>query len=135
MEYEITPLSKELLYIRWTASPEIGSPTENQFLEDLTILLNNAKQPIYFLSDLRKGRISNMQTLWQLAQLAQHENWGGGTAFGNDPITNLLAQAFARFVRRANRQDEIWHTREQALAFLETLKPGITRGIDWSTIP
>ena len=134
LDYEITQLSDELIFIRWYATPRLGSPSERQFLADLRALLDNTQQPIYFVSDLRNGRIINLSTIQKLGKLFNHTNWGGSTAFSSDPITSMMVGMFSRFAHREKPEDEIWNTPEEALAYLETIKPGLTEGIDWAAL-
>jgi len=132
MDYEILTLSPRLVFIRWHHSPI--STTEKQFLVDLKTLLDEADMPLYFVSDLRKGRIINVQTLQKLAKLADHENWGGSTAFSQSPTTADFVRVFATLAKQSSIKDEHQDTPEGALAYLERLQPGITDGIDWAAI-
>ncbi|MBZ0298632.1 MAG: hypothetical protein K8J31_02780 [Anaerolineae bacterium] len=129
------PLSPELIYIRWNQTPQPGSGVDAQFLSDLQTLLEDAPQPVYFISDLRRGRITDMRTIQMLAQLARHKNWAGSTAFSQDPITSILVQSFRAFTRTDSASnDHIETTPEAALNFLNTLKPGLVDGIDWDAV-
>lgn len=134
MDYEIKQLSTNLIFIRWLHSPTSNSSTEKQFLADLKTLLDESEDRLYFLSDLRKGRIINVKTLQKLAQLADHPHWGGSTAFSQSPTTADFVRVFATLAKQASIQDEHQDTPEGALAYLEKIKPGITEGIDWEAL-
>jgi len=134
MDYEILKLSDELYFIRWLHSPEEGAPSERHFIEDLKTRLDEADKPIYFISDLRLGRINNIKVLRELGKLSQHKHWGGSTAFSSDPLTSVVVGVFSRFAGNEHPEDEIWKIPEEAIAYLESLKPGITTGIDWQTV-
>lgn len=132
-EYEFTALSDELILIKWFRSP--SSPkVEQQYLDDLKHLLDTAKKPVYFISDLRLGRIVTIRTINHLGHLTAHANWGGSTAFSRDPITKVFVGTFQRFTGEQKSRNEMFDTPEQALAFMETLKAGLTEGIDWNMV-
>ena len=135
MDYQIIQLSDELIYIRWYRTPRLNSGVDAQFLADLQKLLDEADTPQYFISDLRRGRITDMRSIRHLSQLTKHKNWAGSSAFSQDPITGILVQSFRTFApgqRDAN--DEIQTTPADALKFLDQLKSGITDGIDWDAV-
>lgn len=131
MDYEITKLSNELIYIRWYRSPSPSSKVESKFLSDLKILLDETENPVYFISDLRRGRIINVLTLQKLAELASHKNWGGSTAFSSKSTTEDFVRTFAILARQDNPLEEHQDTPEAAVAYLERMKPGITDGVNW----
>lgn len=134
MDYFIKRLSESLVYIKWLRTPNDNSPSEQQFIDEVNQLINEATSPQYFISDLRDGRIVNVATLRQLGKLTLHDNWGGSTAFSKNPVTSIMVGVFSRFARKDRPQDEIWNTPEEALAYLESLKPDITQGIDWNKV-
>lgn len=134
MKYHIHQLSKELVYIRWAGLPQPNTETEIAYLDELKSLLDQAEQPLYFISDLRQGRIVDIEILKQLAALTQHPKWAGSTAFAHNPISSIFAETFSRFAYRDKNHQEIWETPEEALAYLESIKPGVTQGIDWNSI-
>lgn len=133
MDYEIRRLSRNLVLIRWFVTPSKHSGIEDRFLNDLKLLLDESPAPMYFLSDLRQGRIVDIRAIQKLGQLTRHRNWAGSTAFSADPITALLLRSFKSFAVKSQSRDEMQTTPEAALAFLESLKPGITEGVDWQT--
>ncbi len=131
MDYELRKLSDHLILIRWhRVSPTVEtSPSERAFLDDLQMYLDAALEPLYFLSDLRHGHIASARTLRRLAQLTEHRNWGGGISVGNRPSTGMLVDSFEQMA--LNRTgDHLVASVSQAIQYLETLKPGITRNID-----
>jgi hypothetical protein len=135
MDYQIIRLSDELVYIRWYRTPRINSGVDAQFLADLQKLLDEATTPQYFISDLRRGRITDMRSIRMLGQLTQHKNWAGSSAFSQDPITGILVQSFRAFSPgQRDVNDEIQTTPADALRFLDQLKPGIIDGIDWDAV-
>jgi len=134
MYYVITPLSSTLYFIRWQRQAAETIRHEPDFLEDLKALLDAAETPIYFLSDLREGRIINHMTLQRLGQLTRHANWGGGAAFSEDPLTRRFMGVFARFSEPEKREDNLWKTPEEAIAYLESLCEGVSAGVDWDSV-
>jgi hypothetical protein len=61
-------------------------------------------------------------------------NWGGSTAFLNQPTTRMLVGNFQKFARRSGSRNEKHENLEEALAFLDSLKPGLTEDIDWPEV-
>ncbi|MBI5667333.1 MAG: hypothetical protein HZC41_04935 [Chloroflexi bacterium] len=131
MDYKITRLTDELIFIRWYRTPTVHSGSEEQFLTELERLLNESSGPLYFISDLRRGRIANVRSIQRLGALTQHKNWAGSTAFSRDPVTSLLVRSFQLFAHSAQSKNEMQSTPEEALSFIESLKPGVTEGVDW----
>ncbi|MAS33215.1 MAG: hypothetical protein CL610_04360 [Anaerolineaceae bacterium] len=135
MDYQIHKLKDDLVYICWYQTPKPNSGTDTQYLADMEALLNEAETPIYFVSDLRKGRITDIRAIRMLAKLTRHRNWAGSTAFSEDPITGILVGSFRAFAAdKRTSNDEIKRVPEEALQFLNELKPGIVDGIDWDSI-
>jgi hypothetical protein len=130
--YTITPLSDNLIYIRWTTSPTLVDAEE--FIRTLKKLLNERKTPVYFISDLRHGQITNAGTIQKLAELTAHPNWAGSTAFANTLVATIFVDIFKRLTRTTKREREIWPTPQQALDYLEGISPGLTKGIDWEAV-
>lgn len=133
-DYTIIPLSGNLVYIRWNRSPQRSAPSETKFIKEVRTILDMAEDKIYFISDLRKGRIVNVDVLLKLGQLVLHSHWGGSTAFSSNQLTKVFVDAYSRFAQKEKPQDEIWDTPEEAIGYLESLKEGITQNIDWNTV-
>lgn len=135
-DFEIEQISPKLFYVRWFTAPKVGSPCERNYVNVLKDVLSQAPQPIYLISDLRRGRISNALVLRELGQLTAHPMLAGSTGFSSDPVTNLMVSVFKQYARRLNRDSrhETWETPEQAIAYLETLEEGISEGLDWQRI-
>jgi hypothetical protein len=129
-DYSIHHLSNELIFIQWHRTASFSS--EDAFLKAIRVLLEEAPQPLYFLSDLRKGRITTVRTLQRLSELTKHSNWAGSTAFSQQPSTKMLIGSFQKFAQRSTSKNEQHETLEEALAFLESLKEELTQGIDWA---
>lgn len=129
MAYEFNYISSNLILVTWVRYPTRDE--EKQFLKDHTEQLESATEPIYYISDLRLGRIVTMNIVNQMSQLAKHPNYGGSTAFSEDLISKIVVQSFQTFSQEALNKSLMVDTVEEALAFLETLKAGITQGIDW----
>ena len=134
MDYEITKLTDELVFIRWLRTPGRDSKIEDQYLNDLRGILDESPVPMYFLSDLRQGRIADVRAIQKLGQLTKHKHWAGSTAFSSDPITALLVRSFRSFATKVNSRNEMQDTPEAALSFLETLKPSVTENVDWDVV-
>ncbi len=135
MTYEIRRLTDNLVYITWHTSPALGSSEESRFLRDVRDILTTAQQPQYFLSDLRKGRITNVKMLHRISKLAEQPTWGGGASFSQDPLTSMFVEMFAEFVQStAQRSDGIFDTLEDAIAHLDGLCPGMADSVNWAEI-
>lgn len=130
MPYEFVQLSSELYLIRWRRSPSIAEA--NHFIDEHLQLLENAPHPLYFISDLRRGYISDTMVIHRLAKLTQHANYGGGTAFGTSSnLANSFVGIFFRFARGVKFEHNMWRTAKEALNYLESLKPELTAHINW----
>ena len=132
MSYEFRYLSDRLILITWTGYPK--PEEELAFLREHKEQLVKATEPIFYISDLRKERIINMKILSQMSALAKHENYGGGTAFSDDPISQIMVKTFRSFSIEAGTKAAMFKTPEEALEFLENLEDGITQGIDWNDV-
>lgn len=131
MFYRTLKLSDELVYIKWYATPTVGGHPESTFIDGLKMLLDSAEGGLYFISDLRFGRIMDMRIIQQLAALTKHPHWADSTAFSRSPVSAMLVSTFSMFAKQSSEHHEIWNTPEEAVAYLETLKPGIAKDIDW----
>ncbi|MBZ0308249.1 MAG: hypothetical protein K8I82_19445 [Anaerolineae bacterium] len=131
--YRFQKLSKELVYIRWEKTP--NEKERDAFLKDIQRTLDESEGKLYFISDLRKGRISDLQSLRQLVQiLLRSDKYAGGCSFSSDAKTKTLAGVFAKIADTQNVRDKDCETAEEALAFLETLCPELTKDIDWKNV-
>ena len=130
--YELLQLSDQLVFIKWHQSPA-NLQVEQQFLLDIQQALDAADHKIYFLSDLRKGRIITIRTLQTLGALTAHENWGGSAAFSRNLTTKLFVNTFTRLAKATEGKDQMFEKPEDALAFMASLQPGLIDGIDWQT--
>lgn len=135
-DFEIEQVAPKLFFVRWLTSPDAGSPCEENYLNVVNDILTQAPHPIYLISDLRRGRISNAYVLRELGKLTSHPLLAGSTAFSSDPVTNLMVGVFKQYARRVNKGEhhETWETPEEAIAYLELLEPGITDGINWEKL-
>lgn len=129
MAYEIHHVSEQIILIVWTRYPSVLE--EHKFLLDHKQQLEDATQPLFYISDLRRGKIMSVSTLNEMSKLARHDNYGGGTAFSSDPLSKIMVDSFRNLTREAKERTQIFDTPEEALAFLESLSPGVTDGIDW----
>src|SRR5688500_6457245 len=86
--YTIQQVTPQLVYIKWLRNP--SDAESHQFLYDLHNILERATQTQYFISDLRRGRIMSVRAINQLSQLVQHQQWGGSTAFSQNPISKMF---------------------------------------------
>lgn len=120
-------LSSNLIFIRWHRMPTPVS--EDAFIQTLEQFVERAAGPIYFVSDLEKGHISNVRALRRMADLTKHRNWGGGVSYGRNIATGVYVQTFKRMAA-PNLENNMAASAAEALAFLENLKPGLTAGID-----
>jgi len=132
MAYQIQQLNSQLVYIRWLKTPD--TQTSQRFLEELTSLVESASDGVYFMSDLRQGRIIDIKQLQQLGILSQHANWLGSVAFSENPLSNVFANTYHRMLTNNKERNLIVKEADKALAFLETLQEGITEGIEWKVV-
>ncbi len=134
--YEFIRLSDELVYIRWDRMP---SKEDNvRYIAELRDLLDHAQHPLYFISDLRRGHLSDTRTIQELSRLASHKNWGAGTSFAsgeiNQPVKKIFVGLFVNLSRDKSRTGQITGSLDEALEYLEEVKPGVTQNIDWETM-
>ncbi|MCC7449176.1 MAG: hypothetical protein IT324_17285 [Anaerolineae bacterium] len=133
--YTIVQLTSDLVYIKWQRFAEDERYQEEQhIIDDLRVRFDNAPCPLYVLSDLRGGRITEVSRLKQLAALTRHPNFGGSAAFAKDPLSTIFAGVFHQLTRRDQQNPEIYEQPEEAIAFLESLKPGLTTTVDWAAV-
>ncbi len=134
MFYEIHQLKVDLLYVRWSCKETPDSRPEAHYIADLRSRFDGASQPIYILSDLRCGKITDVRILQQLGKLTHHPNFGGGTAFTGEISAMIYVSVFSRFAAASRRTDDGHTHLADALAYLESLKAGLTEGIDWAEV-
>ena len=72
VSYDIQRLSDELILIKWYQTPAANTGIEERYLQELKQLLDQSPHSLYFISDLRQGRIINVRTLRALGQLTGH---------------------------------------------------------------
>src|SRR5690606_13966564 len=127
MDFELYRLSNELIFVRRGQNPD--STSVNAYLQTLEKLLDTANHKLYFISDLGSADVSDRRALHGLAELTWHHHWGGSVAYGQ----GMNARAYADVVRHraapVHHSDLMWGV-EQALDYLESLKPGVTATID-----
>lgn len=134
MFYVIQTLTSELVFIKWYRMPKPGRSPASEFIAELQTQLDQAKQPLYFLSDLRGGLITDVRVLMQLGKLTQHPQYGGGVAFSHDVLSDIFVGVFTKFAGPAKGDDVLYEQLQQALDDLERRKPGIAQGIDWAAV-
>jgi len=132
--YRLQALTEELIFIKWYRVAGKATKTKGQFIDDLTQLLDQAEAPIYFLSDLRQGRLVDVNIIQKLGGLTQHENYGGGSAFSKDVLSEIFVGLFSRFAAPKQGESVFYENFEDALAYLESLKAGLAQNIDWQTV-
>lgn len=139
MSYKILLLTPCLYYVKWFDIPKTNNPLMNQYFFELNAILDSEEKPVYFLSDLRDGHITNAHLLIQLAKVLDHKNYGGGCAFGDNAMVQgdvSMFQYMQKMSRGHNTKNslELFASHEEAIAHLETFEPNITKGIDWDEI-
>jgi hypothetical protein len=129
MIYEILRPKPQLVFIRWYETPTRDEAFA--FVEEILCLLDESPVSIYVISDLRFGYVGDADAIQSLAKISEHRNWGGGTAFdGDNSMAGTFAGMFSRLSNSPDPQHQIWHTPEDAFAFIESLCEGITDGLD-----
>ena len=129
MAYQFHYLSEQLILVIWERYPTPRE--ERQFLSEHQKQLQNATNPLYYISDLRRGKILTVSIINEMSKLTKHKNYGGGTAFSTDPISKIMVGSFRKLTREASERTQIFDTPEEALKFLESMEHGITENIDW----
>lgn len=137
--YSIKAISNRLYLVVWDGVPKFDEDTGENYLEAIRSIIEGADEPIYFISDLRRGRIASSVTLTKLARILDHPNFGGGTSFSKNPAADIAVSLFRMRALRnrastGEESPEIYEKPEDALAYIESLEPGITQGIRWNDI-
>ncbi|MFZ4827653.1 MAG: hypothetical protein ACOYLB_09860 [Phototrophicaceae bacterium] len=132
--YTIHQLSAQLVYIKWHKNPPICNEFQNDFLSKLKALLDQAEGKLFFVSDLRAGRIHDAKFIRKLALLlTNHPQYGGSTSFAMDTISRTLVSVFTLTSRRGY-QTEIHPNAESAFDYIESLCPSILHGVNWQAV-
>ena len=129
--YDLRQVSDELIFIKWYKAANEHTRPENEYIDDLRQRIVTSPQPLYFLSDLRQGRIVDVGILQRLGSLTRHPNYGGGSAFSEDVVSSMFVGVFSKFADAEKGSSVFYKTIDQALAYLEALKPGVTTTVDW----
>lgn len=128
MYYHLQSVTPQLCFITWRNAAWNHARPQTTFVDELTKLLNAATQPLYFLSDLRQGHLMMVREVRRLAELAKHPQYGGGVAYSDRVVAEVMVESFAAFAGQSNL---FFHRLEEALARLEQMQPGVTAGVDW----
>jgi len=131
MSYAVNRLTPRLVMIVWMRTPMLNEAKD--FIRTLENTLNQADEPQYFISDLRRGQIVDVRIIHQLGALTTHRNWAGSTAFSHSPISKLFLGSFRKMVT-ASEKNMTFDLPEDAIAFLEGLSPDLTSEVDWPHI-
>ena len=129
--YDLRQVTDELIFVKWYKSANEFTHPEADYIEDLRRRLSQSRFPLYFLSDLRKGRIIDVGILQKLGSLTSHPNYGGGSAFSEDVISSMFVGIFSKFADAEKGSSVFYKTIDEALAYLEALKPGMASAVDW----
>ena len=132
MTYSIQPLNNTLIYVTWHRTPSTAEAIT--YIDKLKQLLDATPNQLYFISDLRQGRIIDIRVIQSLSKLASHASWAGSVAFSSDMISRSFVNIFKNMVIDPNDHNVMFDEFEKARAFLEMLKPGITENIKWEAI-
>ena len=129
--YTFTHINDRLILISWLRSPSFSQ--EVDFIRELRQLLDDASTPLYFISDVRNGRMISAQAISQLVNLTNHENWGGSTAFSDNSLSNIFVSQFYRSLGTVKDANSTFQYAEEAIAYLQTIAPDITNDVNWSS--
>ena len=132
MPYQIQQLNDHLIFIVWRRTP--AKREAEKFIEELKGILEKAANPLYFLSDLRRGRIITVSVLRELGLLSHHPNLAGSAGFTRDPMSQLFAGTYHKMLTSTAEKNLIFDEPDEALAFLETMAQGITEKINWQQL-
>jgi hypothetical protein len=69
--------------------------------------------------------------LQKLGNLTRHVNYGGGSAFSEDVISSMFVGIFTKFADAEKGSSVFYKKINEALAYLEALKHGVTTTVDW----
>lgn len=130
MIYRFTWLNKRLVLISWSRTPDTIEAA--QYIRDLKQLLDTAEEALYFITDLRRGRIIDLNVIRHLVDLSHHANWAGSTAFTENPISQIFGTTYQRLMGHKAEKNQVFNQPADAIAFLEALCPRITEGINWT---
>ncbi|MBL8117829.1 MAG: hypothetical protein J0L63_05830 [Anaerolineae bacterium] len=131
MFYDLRHVTDDLIFIKWYKSASEHTRPQTDFIDDLRKRLKESPVPLYFISDLRDGRIVDVSILQKLGILAQHPNYGGGAAFSEDVLSSMFVGIFSKFANSEKGTGVFYKTMPEALAYLESLKPGLVTSVDW----
>ena len=127
--YEFIEIVPRLYLIKWSRTPNYKE--EMLFIEELRQLLNNADDSLYFISDVRKGRLISSQSIGQLVRLTDHDSWAGSTAYSENSISNLFVKQFHRSLGENKDKNSMFDYAEEAVAFIQKLAPDLTKDVEW----
>lgn len=139
MSYKILRVNPCLYYIKWFEIPKPNNPVMDQYFFELTAILDSEENPVYILSDLRDGHITNIHFLLQLARVLTHKNYGGGATFDDNVNAQKDVYMF-NMIQNMNRSKNprdgvaLFDNPEDALDHVELIQPTITQGVDWDEI-
>lgn len=139
MSYRILMLSPCLYYIKWFEIPKPNSTLMKNYFFELNAILDSEDKPVYFLSDLREGHITNIHLLLQLAKVLSHKNFGGACYFSDKSAASRDMTMF-RYIQSMSQstgnsgKHVLFSTPEEALDYLESLEEGITQPVDWEEV-
>lgn len=131
--YDLRLATDELIFIKWYKTANDHTRPESDYIDDLRLRITTSPHSLYFLSDLRQGRIVDVGILQRLGSLTRHQNYGGGSAFSEDVISSMFVGVFSKFADAKKGSSVFYKTIDQALAYLEALKPGVTTNVDWES--
>lgn len=129
--YRIHHLKPNLVLIQWLHTPPDRSPEIKSWLDELRTIVYHAEAPVYFISDLRAGRVTDVNALFELSILSKHNNWAAGVSFSQSISSEVYVGLFARF---SKREQPLADSLEAALRMLEEQHPGLTADIQWATV-
>lgn len=139
MSYKILLLYPCLYYVKWFNIPKPNDPLMKQYFFELNAILDSEEEPVFFLSDLREGHITNAHLLIQLVKVLDHKNYGGGCSFGDSAMVQADVSMFnymQQMSRGNNRQqaNEVFASPQEAIAHVEQRFPDIRSSVDWDEV-
>ncbi len=129
--YDLRQVTDELIFVKWYKTANPFTHPESEYIDDLRRRLKESPHPLYFLSDLRQGRIIDVSILQKLGSLTRHVNYGGGSAFSENVISSMFVGIFSKFADAEKGSSVFYKRIDDVLAYLEALKPGVTAPVDW----
>ncbi len=131
--FSLNRLSPDLLFLRWHRNPDRSA--EIQLMTELRQRLDRASGPQYLLSDAQFAQSLSLSAYRELSELSQHPRWAASAAFGCDPVTIQVTHTAYMSMPHMRERNLVCTFLEEAMRFLQRLKPDLFVRIDmWKLV-